>query len=702
MNKLNFSPLPDTVRLQIEEALKNLDSPRALSEMTELLQLDCLISFDDLPVYERIRTVFDEVLADLEKINPDYANMLRGRRWEKLSVDEMIQKKRPQQWSASQFYKVQSLATEEFITLLWEKEMDARRTHMDEKAPSASPVVSENQKIRWIRMVIYPVIILIVLALVYWYSGLIDQGEIGKEVETNAPARSITVTTGQVLVEGVPTATDPAPTSEPTTVPFFCDEAEQIPVDGSVYRFVRSQGVSIFDPENTAGILNKKVRSVLIDRTGLWLGYFATDQNNADGLGHFDKKNKLISDCNHPGFTATTDVNALAVDQDGRLWVGTEKNGISMFDGQNWRRFTRADGLPGDWIYDLYVDQDNRVYASTWDGIGLYENGQWKTLYQVGNHTIFDNRVHAVRIDSGGNIWVGQIESGLSVYWKATDSWQHLTRESGDIHGNQARAITVQPAVDGRHEAVWIAFSDGGLERYSGGEWTHFGQAEGLPSDDAKDVEVDSLGRVWVATTGGVSYYDGARWIVYDTLDTLSIAFGVDCPDKSCSIDADNVFTGTNSMGLTHSRLPLEGDGLRVEKVCFISMDQVETCPDLVKDEAGRLVIAAYPRVFKPGDKFYLSVTVSPIAPYELLDSRGDMLVNTDVDETNLFGAFERIPVVGTIDSGQMVTIIDYNNPLTAPVPETGSGPVTYSSNWRVWMHTRYIYPSIRVEFTVK
>ena len=109
------------------------------------LHLAIFDSYSDLPAHERIRRVFSETLTELERINVDYGNLLRGRRWEKLSVDEMIQKKRPQHWSASQFYKIQNLATEEFITILWEKELDCRKV---QQSTGASPDLVDGKPLQ--------------------------------------------------------------------------------------------------------------------------------------------------------------------------------------------------------------------------------------------------------------------------------------------------------------------------------------------------------------------------------------------------------------------------------------------------------------------------------------------------------------------------------------------------------------------------
>jgi hypothetical protein len=76
-------------------------------------------------------------------------------------------------------------------------------------------------------------------------------------------------------------------------------------------------------------------------------------------------------------------------------------------------------------------------------------------------------------------------------------------------------------------------------------------------------------------------------------------------------------------------------------------------------------------------------------------------LINVDADTSRLFGTFPRIPVAGSIESGQEYSFIDYNNPFVAPELE-GTSSETLSSTWRMWMQTRLIGPNIRISFTVK
>ena len=44
-----------------------------------------------------------------------------------------------------------------------------------------------------------------------------------------------------------------------------------------------------------------------------------------------------------------------------------------------WQSFTTADGLPDNHVFNVAVD-GGRIWAATENGLGLYENGIWKTF----------------------------------------------------------------------------------------------------------------------------------------------------------------------------------------------------------------------------------------------------------------------------------------------------------------------------------
>lgn len=98
------------------------------------------------------------------------------------------------------------------------------------------------------------------------------------------------------------------------------------------------------------------------------------------------------------------------------------------------------------------------------------------------------------------------------------------------------------------------------------------------------------------------------------------------------------------------------------------------------------------PTVVGLGQSICFKVTVK-VNEGQLLESRGDMLRNTD---GNLFGHWPHIAVVGTVHAGQLYTFSCYTG-MVAPTVEG-----TYESKWRVWRDGSWVGTEIVVRFTVK
>lgn len=459
-------------------------------------------------------------------------------------------------------------------------------------------------------------------------------------------------------------------------------------------RFLPSEGVSHFTVENTKGaVRSDKVRNLAIDTRGLWIGYFP-DESHSAGVGMYNKQE--WTGCAFPTLAEPPDVNAVAIAPDGRVWVGTERNGLFVQDQEGWRQITTVDGLPSDEIYGLTIDAEGNVWASTWEGIAKYDGERWSTPYNAENRTIFSDHTHAIAFTDNGQIWVGHITEGVSFCCSEDGDWVHYTAEEGNLGGNEVRSLLVRDEPDGA-QSLWIGTQDGGVTRVVNGEWTTFTVADGLPDGGAQDFALDRYGRVWVATDGGVAYYDGSRWQVYHHLPALTVAIGPTCSE--CPFDDDHVWTGTVDQGLTHSRLPLPEPVVDVTEICFESDTRDRLCPNLEVSPSGDIVTATYPITLTANETIIPRISIAPRPPHQLQQARGDMLVNVDTRDASAVGAFRHISVEGTIESGQPNTFVDRDNPLHGPSPTRGA--TTYTVSWRTWYYTRFVGPVIRVRFMV-
>ncbi len=138
--------------------------------------------------------------------------------------------------------------------------------------------------------------------------------------------------------------------------------------------------------------------------------------------------------------------------------------------------FTTANGLPDNHVYSVLVDGDH-IWAGTDNGLGLYEDGKWKTF----------------------------------------------TTKDGLAH----RAV-LSLALDKRTGDVW-AGTMGGLSRISGGRIDSFTQLNsGLSNDVVYGVSVEGE-NVWVATAAGacrLNLHTG-QWSLYNERNTPMIEIWV-------------------------------------------------------------------------------------------------------------------------------------------------------------------------------
>lgn len=179
-----------------------------------------------------------------------------------------------------------------------------------------------------------------------------------------------------------------------------------------------------------------------------------------------------------------------------------------------------------------------------------------------------------------------------------------------------------------------------------------------------------------------------SRGVVHcDTLGTISLALGPTCPAGDCPFDDDHVWTGLAAQGLTHSRLPLPGHVLELREVCFYSPTRQQICPPIDQLDV-KTIKVEYPDAPKSGETLRFAVTAAQATPYQLREDRSDFLSSTDASDDALYGAWSVIPVKGIVESGQVFTFTDYDNPFVVPAPPAGRATATFTSTWR-WANSR-------------
>jgi len=163
-------------------------------------------------------------------------------------------------------------------------------------------------------------------------------------------------------------------------------------------------------------------------------------------------------------------INCLAQDRAGYMWVGTE-NGLYRYDGREFRQFGAADGLRGHIIQSLFAGPDGTLFVGTTTGI-FYErpNGQFGQLHPPAPVTDFSQRIGSVFTALAPDQVVTSDRSGTFLLrHTGNGSW---AAEPMQLAGQSVWSVLAAP--DG---TLWYGCDDD-LCRLANGKTTHMRRAQ--------------------------------------------------------------------------------------------------------------------------------------------------------------------------------------------------------------------------------
>jgi ligand-binding sensor domain-containing protein len=177
-----------------------------------------------------------------------------------------------------------------------------------------------------------------------------------------------------------------------------------------------------------------------------------------------------------------------------------------------WENFTTANGLPDNHVFNVAVD-GNRVWAATENGLGLYENGQWK-VFRPKDGLAHRAVLYVAPDKRTGDVWIATM-GGLSRYSAGRfDTYTQLT-------SGLANDVVYGVAVQG--DFVWVATAAGGCRlNPRTGQWSLFNERN-TPMYEIWTYGVSATAsKVYYAVWGGgVLEYDvkTGRWKDYNDPD---------------------------------------------------------------------------------------------------------------------------------------------------------------------------------------
>ncbi len=336
---------------------------------------------------------------------------------------------------------------------------------------------------------------------------------------------------------------------------------------GGLYRLDKGSGeIDSFRSDVTRPftLSHDTVYSLAFDDSGaLWIG------TNGGGVNRLSsRKRNYLRFYSRPTDTTSIppgDITAIHRDSHGVLWIGSYNGGLSRYDPQrdamiHYRANGRGDReLSNDIVTMIFEDSRGTLWVGTNEGLNRYnrERDRFSTLYHDPNdpRSVPDDIIYAMEEDGNGSLWLGTYSRGISrwdpesggfthyphipkdprslsdnlVYdilrdsedrlWVATNrGLNRFDRETGEwikyfhVPGTPGSLSTdsIRRLFEAADGSIWIGTASGGVNRFHPDtqSFTHYTGADGLADNTVTAIQQDDHGRLWFATTYGLSVFD--------------------------------------------------------------------------------------------------------------------------------------------------------------------------------------------------
>nr|WP_295870299.1 two-component regulator propeller domain-containing protein [uncultured Chitinophaga sp.] len=242
-------------------------------------------------------------------------------------------------------------------------------------------------------------------------------------------------------------------------------------------------------------------------------------------------------------------IHIIKADENGRVLVGTEKNGLLVFDNSLYNGRQMAIHQHGKTITDYEVTGIRFTGTSAWifvQDIGLcrYENGQQALTVVSGEIP----RANCLNLDKAGNLLLGT-DTGVFRYVAATNKF------SGNVLPENSKIVHLYTD---RAGTTWCASDGNGLYLVTGTDvparpFTSPGSRARLSSNAVYSIYEDREGRKWIGTLrGGINIVEPRRNpFELNVLNRSPDARAIDNFIFSfCEEDEKNIWIGTDGGGL--------------------------------------------------------------------------------------------------------------------------------------------------------
>lgn len=311
---------------------------------------------------------------------------------------------------------------------------------------------------------------------------------------------------------------------------------------------------------------------IVAENNTIWAG-------TRNGLYQFNPKENKFVQYPHFPFTSKTIkyskgeriINDLCFAADGKLWIGTSGNGITILDiSQKKKQILKRSeqsgngSLSSNYIESIFRDHKGVMWIATANGLNQY-NSQSETCKVFRNVednplSLSDNFVTVIGEDQNYNLWIGT-KKGLDLFNRETEEFQHYQKHP--LHPESISSNSILSMLSEKSGSFWVGTMQG--VNYFMQTSFVFDLYQNNPDDEnslvdntLRTVVVHPDGKVWIGTL-----MDGINCLNVDTKSFKS--YKIDKGNKDCRklnairtayIDSKgDIFLGTDGGVLKYNKV---------------------------------------------------------------------------------------------------------------------------------------------------
>jgi hypothetical protein len=267
---------------------------------------------------------------------------------------------------------------------------------------------------------------------------------------------------------------------------------------------------------------------------GLWLGAEDT------GVWRCAAGSRTWKQFNGPDSIGGADCGrTLLCDRLGRVWVGTQRHGVAVYNGATWRSFDPATGHGGTLGSRVFAMAQSPVDGDVWIGTeaGLtrysLRTGAWTHRTRLSG--LPSDAVSAIAFGGDGTVYVGTQTDGIAIAGPGDGyaAWRHVAGPAADANAPAAQPesyfgtglpsgqVTCLVASERTPGAVYCGTNHGlGISADHGATWRYLRHnpwrtdGDALQEDYVTALAEDAAARLWVAHRDTpVEVYDARHWL---------------------------------------------------------------------------------------------------------------------------------------------------------------------------------------------